>query len=417
MDDSNSSHEAPLFWQPGRRKWTIFALAIVVLGLLPEILKPALFDAARTSILVGKLIFSAIIVWFVFRFQPNPLTLKKLQRFRSIKRGYWSFLIFTFLIGITFWDIGEYLVNSRALVVKYEDKIYFPTHTAFHPGTDFGLDYASETNYRDLKKKFAEDPTSGNWVIMPLVPYNPYENDFRDGVYGATSADTSAKHYLGTDSTNRDILARLFYGFRYAITFALLVMTCTFIIGITVGSMMGYFGGWFDLLVQRLIEIWSNVPFLYVVIIIASIVQPNLGILLGIYVLFSWMGLTYYMRTETYREKSRDYIQAARTLGAPTSRILSVHIFPNVISTIVTFLPFTIAGAISGLTALDFLNFGLPVPTPSWGEMLKRGVENLNYPWIVASAFGGLVAVLILVTFIGEAIREAFDPKKFTQYR
>jgi len=350
-------------------------------------------------------------------FQLNPLTVKKLNRFRAIKRGYWSFLIFCFLLLITFWGVGEYLVNSRALIVKYEGKLYFPTHGAFHPGTDFGLDYQAETNYRDLKAKFATEGNSKNWVLMPPVPYNPLENNFKEGVYGPQPPDFDARHYLGTDTTARDIFARLFYGFRYAITFALLVMLSVFVIGITVGTMMGYFGGWFDLTVQRLIEIWSNVPFLYVVIIIASIVQPNLAILLGIYVVFSWMGMTYYMRTESYREKARDYVAAARTLGASSTRIISIHILPNIISTIVTFMPFTVASAISGLTALDFLSYGLPKPTPSWGEMLKTGVENLDAPWIVMSAFGGLVAVLVLVTFIGEAIREAFDPKKFTQYR
>jgi microcin C transport system permease protein len=184
---------------------------------------------------------------------------------------------------------------------------------------------------------------------------------------------------------------------------------------------MGYFGGWFDLFVQRLIEIWSNVPFLFVVIIVASVVPAGVGmslwVLLTIVVLFSWTGMTYYMRSATYREKARDYVHAAQVLGASTRRIIFSHILPNTLSTIVTFIPFTVAGAISSLTALDFLGFGLPPPTPSWGELLRQGTSNLNAPWIVASAFSALVVVLVLVTFIGEAVREAFDPKKFTTYQ
>lgn len=355
-------------------------------------------------------------------FRISPITIKKLKRFRAIRRGYVSFLIFVFLFIITFIGVGEYFVNSRALMVKYEGNLYFPTHTAFHPGTDFGLDYSYETNYRDLKKKFAEEneasgEDSGNWVLMPLVPYGPNENDFVEDQYGPQPPTMERQHYLGTDNTGRDILARLFYGFRYAMGFALLYMIAVFLIGVVIGCAMGYFGGTFDLLFQRVIEIWQNIPFIYIVIIVAAIVRPTLMILLLIFITFAWTSMTYYMRTESYREKSRDYVAAARVLGAGNFRIIWHHILPNTISTLVTFMPFTVAGAITSLTALDYLNFGLPVPTPSWGELLKRGVQNLNAPWIVTSAFAGLVFVLIVVTFIGEAIREAFDPKKYTTYR
>lgn len=181
--------------------------------------------------------------------------------------------------------------------------------------------------------------------------------------------------------------------------------------------MMGYFGGWFDIAVQRVIEIWANVPFLFVVIIVASIITPSLWMLLAIVVVFSWTSMTYYMRSSTYREKARDYVHAAQVLGAGTSRIIFRHILPNILSTIVTFIPFSVAGAIAALTSLDFLGFGLPPPTPSWGELLRQGTSNLNAPWIVVSAFSALTVVLTLVTFVGEAIREAFDPKKFTTYQ
>ncbi len=349
-------------------------------------------------------------------FKFNPLTRKKLQRFRSLKRGYWSFILLALLVAVTFYGVGELLVNSRALVVKYEGKLVFPTYGAIRPGTDFGLDYSYETNYRELKKRFAEDG-GGNWVLMPPVPYNAFENDFREGVLHPAPPDRRTAHFLGTDNTGRDVFARLFYGFRTAMVFSFLFLICVYAIGIAVGCAMGYFGGRFDLIVQRLIEIWSNIPFLYVVIIVASIVRPTLWVLLAIFVVFSWTSMTYYMRTATYREKARDYVAAARVLGAGAPRIIFNHLMPNTISTIVTFMPFTIISAISALTALDFLGFGVPPPTPSWGELLKRGTDHLHAPWIVSSAFGGLVIVLILVTFIGEGIREAFDPKKFTVYR
>jgi microcin C transport system permease protein len=236
--------------------------------------------------------------------------------------------------------------------------------------------------------------------------------------------DAEMRHYLGTDTTSRDILARLFYGTRIALLFAVGFMLAVYFIGIAIGCSMGYFGGVFDLLFQRLIEIWSNIPFLYMVIIVFSVIpaaysiSTRIGILLLVMVLFSWTGMTYYMRTETYKEKARDYIAAAKVIGASNSRIIFRHVLPNVLSTLVTFMPFTIVAAISAITALDFLGFGLPPPTPSLGELLKQGTANLRTaPWIVMSAFGTLVALLTLVTFIGEAVRESFDPKTFSVYR
>ena len=354
-------------------------------------------------------------------FSFNPQTLKKLRRFREIKRGYYSFLtLAAILILVCF---GELLVNSRALIVSYESELFFPTYTGYHPGTDFGLDYTYEVNYRDLAQEFSLDD-SGNWVFMPIVPYNPFENHSPGGVFKPHPPSLEDRHFLGTDTTSRDILSRLFYGTRIALIFSLAYMTCVYVIGISIGCAMGYFGGIFDLTFQRLIEIWSNIPFLYMVIIVFSIIPSNFSVaaritmLLTVMVLFSWTSMTYYMRTETYKEKSRDYVAAARIIGASNSRIIFRHILPNVLSTLVTFMPFTIIGAIAAITALDFLGFGLPPPTPSLGELLKQGTANLRTaPWIVSSAFGTLVVLLTLVTFIGEAIRESFDPKKFTVYR
>lgn len=351
----------------------------------------------------------------------NPETIKKFRRFRQIKRGYYSFLLLMFLVFLFL--IGELLVNNRALVVKYGGKLYFPTYTAFHPGTDFGLPYSYETNYRELKERFAEQG-GGNWVLLPLVPYSANENHSTTGIFRPEPPSAQYQHYLGTDTTSRDILARLFYGTRTALFFAIAFTFAVYSIGIAIGASMGFFGGMFDLLFQRVIEIWSNVPFLYMVIIIFSVIPATfsiltrIGILLTVMVLFSWTSMTYYMRTETYKQKSRDYVASARIIGASNTRIIFKHILPNVLATLVTFMPFTVIAAITAITALDFLGFGLPPPTPSLGELLKQGTSNLRTaPWIVTSAFGTLVVLLTLVTFIGEAIRESFDPKKFTVYK
>ena len=351
----------------------------------------------------------------------NPQTLKSLRRFREIKRGYYSFL---FLVGLlALLSFGELLVNSRALIVNYDDTLYFPTYSDFHAGTDFGMDYDYEVNYRDLKEKFSQEG-GDNWVLMPAVPYNPLENHAPGGVFKPSPPSLSDRHILGTDTTSRDILARLFYGTRIALWFSIAFMLAVYAIGITIGCAMGYFGGVFDLVFQRFIEIWSNIPFLYMIIIVFSVIPQTftiptrIAILLTVMVLFSWTSMTYYMRTETYKEKSRDYIAAARVIGASNTRIIFRHILPNVLSTLVTFMPFTVVSAITAITALDFLGFGLPPPTPSLGELLKQGTATLRTaPWIVMSAFGTLVVLLTVVTFIGEAVRESFDPKKFTIYR
>ncbi len=350
----------------------------------------------------------------------NPETQRKLRRFRAIRRGYVSFLILAGLVAASL--AGELLVGSRAIVVSYQGEWHFPTYTAFRPGTDFGLPYSYETNYRQLAARF-EAAGEGDWLVMPLVPYNPYESHASGSVYKPEPPSLASRHFLGTDTTSRDILARLFYGTRIALFFSLAFMASVYLIGIAVGCAMGYFGGLFDLVVQRFIEIWSNVPFLYMVIIVFSVIPATfsvpvrIAVLLTVMVLFSWTAMTYYMRTETYKEKARDYTASARVVGASNTRIVFRHILPNAISTLVTFMPFTVVSAIAAITSLDFLGFGLPPPTPSLGELLKQGTATLRTaPWIVTAAFGTLVVLLTLVTFIGEAVRESFDPKKFTVY-
>lgn len=343
----------------------------------------------------------------------NPVTLKKLKRFRSIKRGFWSFIILFIMIFISFF--AECFINSRALLVYYNGSLYFPTYTDMIPGSRFNLGYEYETDYKELQKKIQQN-SSSDFIIMPPVPYNPYENDLKSNSYPPFAPSLKEKHFLGTDNVGRDILARLVYGFRTAIIFSFVLLIMNYTIGITIGCSMGYFGGKFDLFFQRIIEIWNNVPFLYVIIIIASIMIPNFMILLLIMAFFGWIGITWVMRTMTFKEKEREYILAVRSLGASHARIIFKHIIPNTISVIVTYAPFAISGGIVSLTSLDYLGFGLPAPTPSWGELLSQGWQNMGAWWIVSSVVAALVITLMTVTFIGEGIREAFDPKLHTIY-
>jgi microcin C transport system permease protein len=310
---------------------------------------------------------------------------------------------------------AEVFVNKRALIVHYQGKYYFPTYAPMTPGTTFGLDYAYETDYRELKRRF-RDEGEGDWVLMPIVPYDAYENDLREDDYPPFPPSIKERHYLGTDTVGRDVFARLVYGFRIAILFSLLLLLANYTIGISIGSAMGFWGGKFDLIFQRIIEIWSNIPVLYVIIIISSIVVPNLFMLISIMAFFGWIGMTWTMRTVTYKERAREYVLAARALGASNLRIIFKHIIPNTIAIIVTFAPFAVSGGIVALTSLDYLGFGLPPPTPSWGELLQQGWNNLDAWWISGSVVAAMVVTLITVTFTGEAVREAFDPKLHTTY-
>lgn len=344
----------------------------------------------------------------------DPLTEMRVQRFRQIKRGFWSYRIMLVLVVLSL--LAELFVNSRALVVSYEGKLHFPTYGAVHLGREFGYDYDYEVSYRQLQKDLKE--SGKGWVLLPVVPYNAYEQDLKDGVYPPYAPSFREKHFLGTDGIGRDILARLLYGFRIAIFFALFYVAITYVIGVIVGCLMGYWGGLFDILFQRIIEIWEQIPFLYVVMIVAAIFKPDFGIFLMIFVFFGWTAKTWSTRAMTYRERERDYVLAARSMGASTWRIINVHIIPNVLVVIVTTLPFAISGGISSLTSLDYLGFGLRPPTPSWGELLSQGVSQYKTaPWILGSVVTALTVVLVLISFVGEALREAFDSKKYTVYK
>lgn len=450
------------------------------------------------------------------RFAATPITKRRWERFRSIKRGYISLWIVVILTGVCCMD--QLLVGKKALVVHYDGQWYFPALVLKqYTGATFGLDgdaSQSEANYRALKNTFRKEK-SGNFVLMPPVPYDPtgdslepsleplekredgliyqegqtrpysglatsfYDTDTRtphlrfrfrrgaqDGptagwdkqgseVYsglwkngkmqseswsGSGTLDEFFKaapeayhiihyhpapplqggHLLGTNSQGADILAYLFGGLQVNIKAALFFLPCVYFIGISIGMMMGFYGGWFDLVIQRLIEIFSQIPYLLVIIIISSMMPlawRGLPLILGILIAFSWMEMTYQLRTSTIKEKSRDYVSAARVLGASTPRILFLHILPNLVAILVTLVPFSVSALILALASLDYLGFGLPDNYASWGRLLNDGLNNLSCPWVVSSAFVALVSTLLLVTFIGEAIREAFDPKKFTTYK
>jgi microcin C transport system permease protein len=353
----------------------------------------------------------------------NPQTIKQWRRFRTIKRGYYSLIVLGITLVLTL--AAELLVNSRAIVVRYQGELYFPTYGAYLPGRTFGLDYGYETNYRELAERFAAERAAaaeagsadpGNWLLLPPIPYNPFETHFLDDAFPPYPPSLEHRHFLGTDITGRDVAARLIYGFRLAMAFAAILLVCNYVVGIAIGCAMGFWGGAFDLIFQRLIEIWSNVPFLYVIMIVASVIVPNFWTLVVVMVIFGWMSMTWYMRTATYKERAREYVTAARALGGSNLRIVFRHILPNTISIIVTFIPFSVATGVTALTALDYLGFGLPPPTPSWGELLSQGTANLQSPWIVTSVVVAMTIVLLMVAYIGEAIREAFDPKKFSYY-
>lgn len=273
-----------------------------------------------------------------------------------------------------------------------------------------------------------EQVEKGRYEAGNRVTYTDYTNgkatafeaqadsEWKRAVYPPSPPSLRHRHYLGTNTTGVDVLAMLYGGWQQALIAAVLFVTVVFATGVTIGGTLGYFGGWADMVGQRLIEVWSVLPFLFIVMIVSSLISPTMVVLVTILAAFGWMSTTSYLRTATFKEKERDYVAAARLLGASTPRIIFHHVLPNVIAILVTLAPFLVAGVITSLAALDFLGFGLPPDEPSWGRLLHEGVDNFAYPWMVTSAFVAMASVLVLVTFVGEAVREAFDPKKFTTY-
>ncbi len=425
----------------------------------------------------------------------NPITLRRIHRFRSIKRAWWSLLV---LSGLTFLALlGPLLVGNQALIVSYQGKWSSPVLQGKLTGKTFGLSDDSTPNYRRLQQLFNQN-NQGDWVVLPFIPFSPTEisevnlpvtqstshgqilftneqgrplsetkvfvlnpdgtrgstwtvtNGILDGEFRLRDAQGNSTllskyskgvalktdpngqhipparlhtfipyptppgldgHWLGTDESGHDVVARLYGGFQILLIASALYLVATYAIGILLGAAMGYFGGWFDLIMQRLIEVWSNIPFLYAIVFLATLFEPSLIILMLILVGFSWMGLAHQMRAATYREASRDYVAASRSLGASHWRIIMRHILPNTLSVMITLAPFSIAAVVASLSALDYLGFGLPPTVPSWGDLLRQGKENWSSWWIITSTVTCMVSTLIMVNFMGEGLREAFDAK------
>lgn len=336
----------------------------------------------------------------------SELAIKRFRKFKSIKRGYYSLIWITVFYIVSFGL--EFIANDKPILVRYHGKYFFPTFK-YIPEREFSGTSDAEPDYRVLKQQFQE-VGEGNFVLMPLIPYSPTEALL--DLPGFPPHPPSRQHLLGTDDRGRDVLVRLLYGFRISMSFALQVTSLSLLIGIFIGALQGYYGGRFDITVQRFIEIWSTIPTLYLVIIITSIFEPGYSWLVAILTLFGWMGMTYYIRGEIYREKSKEYVQAAKAIGASDMAIIFKHILPNALVPVITLTPFVLVRNIFALTALDFLGFGLPAPTPSWGELMSQGMGNIYSYWLSLSPIGALFITLLFVTFVGEAVREAFDPKE-----
>ncbi len=342
------------------------------------------------------------------RSRLSPLTRRRLQNFRANRRGYYSLWVFATLFGITLF--AEFVANDKPLLVFYAGQIYVPVLYTY-PETTFGGEFATQTDYRD--PYVMELITDQGWMLWPPVRYS-YKTINYD-LSGPAPSPPSRENWLGTDDQGRDVLARLIYGFRISVLFGLTLTLASSAIGIFAGAIQGYFGGWLDLLFQRVIEIWSGLPVLFLLLILSSVVEPNFWWLLGLMLLFSWMALVGVVRAEFLRARNFEYVRAARALGVSNVTTIIRHVLPNAMVAALTFLPFILNGSITTLTSLDFLGFGLPPGSASLGELLAQGKANLHAPWLGIAAFVVLAVMLSLLIFIGEAARDAFDPRKMAR--
>lgn len=339
----------------------------------------------------------------------NSPTRRAWARFRRNRLGYWSLLVFCAVVLLSL--AAELISNDRPLLVRYQGQFYVPV-LQDHAETTFGGDFQTPTDYLDpfIRDQLAQP---GNWVVYAPNPYGPKTLN-----YFAKSPNPSAPsrdNWLGTDDRGRDLLAQLIYGFRVSVLFALALTVTGVLLGVLTGAVQGYFGGKTDLAFQRFIEIWSAMPELYLLIIFSAVFAPSLALLLVLLSLFGWMGLSDYVRAEFLRNRQLDYVRAARALGVGNWQIIRRHVLPNSLTPVVTFLPFRMSGAILALTSLDFLGLGVPPGTPSLGELLSQGKNNIDAWWISLSTFAVLVVTLLLLTFMGDALRDALDPRKAEQ--
>ena len=327
-------------------------------------------------------------------------------RFKRNRLGYWSLVIFVMLVAVSL--CAELVSNDRPLVVRYEGQLYFPMLKDY-PETTFGGDFLTATDYLDpfIKKKLSE---GGNWALYTLNPYGP--NTLNYFAKDPNPSGPTRENWLGTDDRGRDMAAQLLYGFRVSVLFALALTVTGVLLGMFTGAIQGFFGGKTDLAFQRFIEIWGSMPELYLLIIFSAVLAPSIGLLLVLLSLFGWMGLSDYVRAEFLRNRQLDYVKAARALGVGNGQIIWRHILPNSLTPVVTFLPFRMSAAILALTSLDFLGLGVPPGTPSLGELLSQGKNNIDAWWISLFTFAVLVVTLLLLTFMGDALRDALDPRK-----
>jgi len=335
----------------------------------------------------------------------TPLTQRRLDAFARNRRGFWSLWLFLAVFVITLF--AELVANDRPILVSYQGSLYVPM-VRNYPETTFGGDFLTFTDYRDpyIAGKIAEN----GWALWP-----PIRHDYRSINYDVTTphpAPPNKSNWLGTDDQGRDVLARLIYGLRLSILFGLALTIVSTIVGVTAGAVQGYFGGRVDLVGQRFLEIWGGLPHLLILIIVASMIAPGFWTLLGVLVLFSWTSLVGVVRAEFLRARNFDYVRAAKALGMSDRRVMVRHVLPNAMVATLTFMPFILSSSIVALTALDFLGLGLPPGSPSLGDLLSQGKSNLQAPWLGLTGFIVVAALLSLLVFVGEAVRDAFDPRK-----
>lgn len=335
----------------------------------------------------------------------NERAQQRWNKFKANKRGFYAFIVFCVVLTLT--SMADFIANDKPIVVHYDGNWYFPIFRQY-PETVFGGTFKTTADYKDpyLQKKINEK----GFFIMPPIEYS-YDTINYNLPTPAPSAPTR-ENWLGTDDLGRDVLARLIYGMRYSLLFGLILTALSSAIGIFAGAVQGYFGGKLDLFAQRFLEIWGALPQLFVLIIVSSLIVPGFWTLLFVLLLFSWTALVPVVRAEFLRARNFDYVRAAYALGVPHLTIIFRHVFPNAMVATLTYLPFILSGAVVSLTALDFLGFGLPPGSPSLGDLVRQGKENLQAPWLAASAFVSLAFLLTVLVFIGEAVRDAFDPRK-----
>jgi microcin C transport system permease protein len=339
-------------------------------------------------------------------YKLSPLNKRRLRAFKANKRGYYSFIVFTIIFVITLF--AEFIANDKPFLVEYDGAYYTPIFKMYTE-KQFGGEFETEADYRDpeVQRLIHE---KGGWMVWPLIPYS-YRTIKLDLPVPAPSPP-SWDNLLGTDDQGRDVLARVIYGFRISVLFGLILTVLSALVGVTAGAIQGFFGGWTDLLLQRFIEILSSLPELYILLILSAILAPSFWLLLAILLAFEWTAFVGPVRAEFLRGRNFEYVRAARALGLSNTQIMFKHILPNAMVATVTFAPFILDGAIVSLTALDYLGFGLPPGSPSLGELLQQGKQNLQAPWLGLTAFFVIALMLSLLVFVGEAVRDALDPRK-----